>query len=275
MRCPSRANGFRVFLRFAAAAEPWVRIFGDHGLRRQRRSRQLRRHGFDVAEKVRYSSRPGLAARCDARYPSLMAIEQPQSGANALLVIDVQDSFKVGARWELRNNPNFEANLKRLVDAFRASRQLVIFFLTNDADKHFNAESPAYRVMSFLSPRQGEPTIHKYSYNCFTTTNLQALLSQNGVRTVTIAGIKTEQCCETTARVACDLGFSVDFVTEATMTFPISRANGRGELSCEDIVERTECVLRDRFARIRTVDEVIADLKPPAIPMDVRPVTVV
>jgi nicotinamidase-related amidase len=204
-----------------------------------------------------------------------MSAEKTQSGANALLVIDVQDSFKVGTRWERRNNPNFEVNLKRLVDAFRTAGQLVIFFLTNDEDKHFNATSPSYRVMGFLMPRPGEPVIHKYSYNCFTTTNLQALLLRNGVRTVTITGIKTEQCCETTARVACDLGFYVDYVTEATMTFPISKGEGRGELSTEDIVERTECALRDRFARIRTVDEVIANLTRPAFPMDVRPVTLV
>lgn len=204
-----------------------------------------------------------------------MALLQPQSGANALLVIDVQDSFKVGARWNRRNNPKFEGNVKRLVDAFRAQGQLVIYFLTNDEDLHFNASSPAYRIMGFLTPRPDEPIIHKYSYNCFTTTNLQALLLRNGVRTVTITGIKTEQCCETTARVACDLGFYVDYVTEATMTFPISRGEGKGELSCEDIVERTECALRDRFARIKTVDQVIAGLTRPAIPMDVRPVTLV
>ncbi|XLM22660.1 isochorismatase family protein, partial [Chromobacterium piscinae] len=31
-----------------------------------------------------------------------------------------------------------------------------------------------------------------------------------------ISGIRTEQCCETTARVASDLGYEVDFVSEAT-----------------------------------------------------------
>ena len=204
-----------------------------------------------------------------------MAILKPQSGANALLVIDVQDSFKVGPRWNRRNNYKFEPNVKRLVEAFRANGQLVVYFLTNDADLHFNASSPAYRIMGFLTPGSDEPVIHKYSYNCFTTTNLQALLLRNGVRTVTICGIKTEQCCETTARIACDLGFYVDFVTEATMTFPISKGPGLGELTTDEIVERTECALRDRFARIRTVEEVVANLVRPAIPMDVRPVTLV
>src|SRR5689334_17334545 len=114
-----------------------------------------------------------------ARYASIMSMLKPQSGANALLVIDIQDSFKVGARWNTRNNPKFEGNVKRLIDAFREKGQLVIYFLTNDADLHFNASSPAYRIMGFLNPRSDEPIIHKHSYNCFTTTNLQALLLRN------------------------------------------------------------------------------------------------
>ena len=45
----------------------------------------------------------------------------------------------------------------------------------------------------------------------------------------------TEQCCETTTRVAHDVyGYEVDFVTEATATFPI------GELSPDEIARRTE-----------------------------------
>ncbi len=37
-----------------------------------------------------------------------------------------------------------------------------------------------------------------------------------------MCGIRTEQCCETTARVAFDLGYQVTFVTEATATSPIA-----------------------------------------------------
>jgi DNA-binding CsgD family transcriptional regulator len=38
-----------------------------------------------------------------------------------------------------------------------------------------------------------------------------------------VCGIRTEQCCETTARVAFDLGYHVTFVTEATATSPIAQ----------------------------------------------------
>jgi hypothetical protein len=82
------------------------------------------------------------------------------------------------------------------------------------------------------------------------------------VRRLAVTGIQMEQCCETTARVAADLGYAVDFVTEATMTFPVPNWDRPGEeLGVEDIRERTESVLRRRFARLTTVAGLLAELK--------------
>ena len=61
----------------------------------------------------------------------------------------------------------------------------------------------------------------KTSHNAFTTTGLQQLLTSRGISELVICGIRTEQCCETTARVASDLGYRVTFVTDATATTPI------------------------------------------------------
>jgi nicotinamidase-related amidase len=181
---------------------------------------------------------------------------------NALLVIDIQDSFKALPRWQHRNNPAFEANVLRLIDGFRAAGEPVIYFLHSDEDEHFSVTSPYYRLMDFLAPRENEPLLHKTSRNCFTSTNLLQLLLRRRVGRVTICGIQTEQCCETTARVAADLGFDVDFVTEATLTFPIPKTlePGSETLPVEAVVERTEYALRRRFARIATVDDVRVEL---------------
>ena len=76
---------------------------------------------------------------------------------------------------------------------------------------------------------------------------------EKNVRRVAITGIQMEQCCETTARIAADLGYAVDFVIDGTMTFPISNSEEPGkELGVEAIEERTKYALRDRFARITT-----------------------
>lgn len=173
---------------------------------------------------------------------------------SALLVIDAQDSFKLLPRWNRRNNPRFEENVASLIDAYRVAELPVIFFLHTDNDEGFSVNSPQFKLMDFIKPLPGEPVFVKTTRNCFTSTPLQPFLFQKGVRKVAIAGIQTEQCCETTARIAADLGYAVDFVTDATMTFPIlNRERPSEELSTNAIVERTEYVLRGRFARIISV----------------------
>jgi nicotinamidase-related amidase len=182
--------------------------------------------------------------------------------SSALLVIDVQDSFTAGDRWARRNNPRFEENVQRLIAAYRGAQLPIVFFLHSDEDEHFAVDSPSYKLMDFLSVRPHELLLHKTSRNCFTSTNLQQLLTLRGVRRLIVSGIQTEQCCETTARVAADLGYDVDFVTEATLTFPIALLPGErdGELGAEAVVERTEYALRRRFARIATVDDILAQV---------------
>jgi len=181
---------------------------------------------------------------------------------SALLVVDAQDSFKVTPRWERRNNLAFEKNVAALIEAYRAAQLPVIFFLHTDSDEGFATDSPAFKLMDFIKPRPGEPVLIKNTRNCFTSTTLQPYLLEKGVRRVTIAGIQMEQCCETTARVAADLGYAVDFVTEATMTFPIPNWDKPGEeLAVEAIRERTEYALRRRFARIVSVEQLAKELK--------------
>jgi nicotinamidase-related amidase len=181
---------------------------------------------------------------------------------SALLVIDVQDSFKALERWERRNNRSFEANVARLIDLYHEHGRPVIYFLHSDEDPGFERDSSHYKLMDFLKPRASEPLIHKDTRNAFTSTGLAAVLLEKGVRRVVITGIQMEQCCETTARVAADLGYAVDFVTEATLTFPIPNHDKPGEeLGVEAVRERTEYALRRRFARLVTVDDLAEELE--------------
>ena len=178
----------------------------------------------------------------------------------ALLVIDVQDSFMAGPRWQRRNNPAFEMNVQSLIEGFRAKQLPVIFFLDSDDTEHFEPSSPLFKLMDFIHPQKGEPVLIKTSRNAFTTTNLDYLLRRSDVKRVVVTGIKTEQCCETTTRIASDLGYEVDFVSEATLTFPIPHPEIDEELSADEVVRRTEYALRDRFARINTVAGLLKEL---------------
>jgi len=181
---------------------------------------------------------------------------------SALLVVDAQDSFKVDPKWERRNNRNFERNVGALIDAYRAAGRPVIFFLHTDSDPGFERDSVHLRLMDFISVREDEPVILKDTRNTFTGTTLQAKLLALGVRRLAITGIQMEQCCETTARVAADLGYAVDFVIDGTMTFPIKNWDVPGEeLGVAAVEERTIYALRRRFARIVRTETLVGELE--------------
>jgi nicotinamidase-related amidase len=175
----------------------------------------------------------------------------------ALLVIDVQESFRSRPDWDDMQNPEITEQVNRLVEAARSAGDHVIWVMHAEpgSDTVFDPVNGQVQLMSELKPAADEPIVIKTSINAFTTTNLQQLLVQDGVREVAICGIRTEQCCETTARVAGDLGFDVTFVTDATTT------SGIEGLSAEQIIDRTERVLREReFATIATTDSMVATL---------------
>jgi nicotinamidase-related amidase len=187
----------------------------------------------------------------------------------ALIVIDVQESFRVRPNWQAVNHPDIADRVNRLVAAARQRGDLVVWVLHTEPGTGgvFDPESGNVRLIEGLVPVDGEPVIRKTSHNAFTTTNLQQVLTQHGIRELVISGIRTEQCCETTTRVASDLGYDVVFVTEATATTPLPHWTLPADASLDEVladprtlmpavvVERTEYALAGRFATIRTLDE--------------------
>ncbi|HPW84395.1 MAG TPA: isochorismatase family protein, partial [Rhodoferax sp.] len=91
-------------------------------------------------------------------------------------------------------------------------------------------------------------------------TGLDVWLTQNGIQHLLISGIRTEQCCETTTRHASDLGWTVDFILDATHTYDMQQPDGT-PLSTNDIKARTATVLNGRFAKVRNVAEVLASMQ--------------
>ncbi len=182
---------------------------------------------------------------------------------SALIIVDAQESFRARGEkvWTSGRPTTFLSSLQSILSAYRETKLPVYFVIHSDDDIEFTLDSPHYKVLDELKHQSSEPLIHKTVHNSFTGTNLQHDLLKQGVTRLIVTGIRTEQCCETTTRVASDLGFDVDFITEATLTFPIKNETTGKTLSAEDIIERTEFVLENRFARITTVEEILNEIK--------------
>jgi nicotinamidase-related amidase len=182
----------------------------------------------------------------------------------ALVVVDVQESFRQRPNWQAVSNPGIVGQVNRLVTWARDRGDLVVWVLHAEpgTGNVFDPDSGHVRMMDGLKPEEAEPVLTKTSRNAFTTTNLQQILTTEGIRDLVVCGIQTEQCCETTTRLAADLGFDVTFVTDATATFPIPHRDAPQDRELEEIladprtlqvaeiIARTEYALAGRFAAI-------------------------
>jgi nicotinamidase-related amidase len=177
----------------------------------------------------------------------------------ALIVIDVQESFRYRPYFGTDDVPSFLANVQSLIDQARArGLTLVQVFHQEpgtDLTNPFTAASGYVRTLSGLSLKP-DVVIYKDVHSAMLGRDpqgrtLEQWLRERGIDELVITGIRTEQCCETTTRHASDLGFKVRYVTDATLTFPMRTRAGR-LVSPAELRERTELVLEDRFARIVT-----------------------
>ena len=173
----------------------------------------------------------------------------------ALLVIDAQESFRHRDYWNAADVPAFCDRLQALVDgARRAGIAVVQIFHVEDSGP-FSLASGHVRTLAPLSIAP-EVVFHKHRHSALVGSGLPVWLTERGIRRLIVSGIRTEQCCETTTRHASDLGFEVDFVSEATLSFAMTGSDGR-TWNAQEIKARTELVLADRFARIATVEQAL------------------
>jgi nicotinamidase-related amidase len=178
----------------------------------------------------------------------------------ALLVIDVQQSFQQRSYWREDELPVFRRSLLELDAGCRARGVPVVHVLHEEPGSGgpFDPASGHVRLMDFV-PGPPDALFRKHVHSALVESGLREWLEGRGIRRLIVTGVRTEQCCETTTRHASDLGYEVDFVTEATLTFPMKHAGGRVYTPAE-IRERTELVLSGRFARIATVSSALSAL---------------
>jgi nicotinamidase-related amidase len=178
------------------------------------------------------------------------------TSATALLVIDVQESFRHRPYWRDADVRYFAECLQCLIEGAQSRKIPVIQIFHVENSGPFSVESGhvvPLQDVSFMP----DAVFQKRSHSALVDSGLDVWLTQHGIRRVIVSGIRTEQCCETTTRHACDLGYQVDYVTDATLTFPMTDRYG-WEWTPEEIKSRTELVLDGRFARITTVEEALA-----------------
>jgi nicotinamidase-related amidase len=178
----------------------------------------------------------------------------------ALILIDVQQSFRHRPYFQPEAVPPFLARTNALIDGC-ASRGIPIVRIfhvdaPDEPGNPFAIASGHVRPLDGLAEFEPAAQFHKTRHSALVANGLPVWLHQHGINRLIVAGIRTEQCCETTTRHASDEGYEVDYVAEATLTFDMRHLDG-SLLPRSDIVARTTAVLKDRFATICSVEQAL------------------
>jgi nicotinamidase-related amidase len=177
-----------------------------------------------------------------------------------LIVIDAQESFRQRSYWNQALADAYLAQQNTLIEGCACSGvPIVRVFHTDapsDAGNPFAVESGHVRPITGLASFDAAATFTKHRHSALVNSGLDVWLTQNGIGRLVVSGIRTEQCCETTTRHASDLGWEVDYVLDATLTFDMVQPDGK-PLPAADIKARTATVLQGRFATVCTVAQAL------------------
>lgn len=179
----------------------------------------------------------------------------------ALIVIDVQKGF---SEWDVkgeRNNPDCEANVAKLIAAWRENNQPIVF-VKHNSKSETSVLRPGQPGNDFKDIITGDPDLlvtKSVNSAFYGSPDLYLWLKENQIDAVAICGIQTNMCCETTARMAGNLGLDTWFVLDATHTFA-KIFNGK-KSSAADLANTTAVNLSGEFAEILSTSESIDRLQ--------------
>ncbi len=154
-------------------------------------------------------------------------------------------------------------NISKLQKAFRNQNMEVIHIiieaLTEDgrdiSHEHrlmglkYSKGTRATEILDELKPVGDEIVLKKTCSGVFTGTNIDYILRNLGISNLIITGILTNQCVDTAARDAADLGYNVIIPEDACA----SRKHEIHKMSIN--------ILKNTYARIKTTKEVLKIVK--------------
>jgi nicotinamidase-related amidase len=174
-----------------------------------------------------------------------------------LLLIDVQRAFD-DPYWPERNNPDAEARIADLLDAWREANAPVVHVRHECMEEDFplfHRDTESFEFKPEAVPLPGEPVVEKVVNSGFIGTDLEERLRTAGAETVVIAGLTTDHCCSTTARMAGNLGFETWFVSDATAT------HARGDFDAETMHRTALASIDEEFCEVLDSHEAIRRLR--------------
>jgi nicotinamidase-related amidase len=176
--------------------------------------------------------------------------------STALLIIDIQNDYFPGGTMALVGPDAAAANAAKLLAAFRA-KKLPVFHAQHVSMRpgatFFLPNTRGVEIHDAVKPAAGETVFQKNFPNCFRDTKLLEELRAKDIKQLTIAGMMTHMCVDTTTRAAADLGFACSLAHDACATKELA-FNGV-KVPAEQVQLAYMAGLNGLFAKVLPADE--------------------
>lgn len=182
------------------------------------------------------------------------------SSTPALIIVDMQQAID-DPKWGRRGQPQTEANLQRLLEAWRERRLPVVHIRHDSMDPQspYRPGSAGNAFKAEVEPQVGEPVVDKRTNNAFIGTDLMDVLDELQIRSLVVGGVLLENSVDATVRMAANLGFDVTIAADAVASLERTDLQGR-VWSADDVHALTLAILQGEYAQISTTDDVIGML---------------
>lgn len=177
----------------------------------------------------------------------------------ALLLVDLQNDYFPGGALPLEGIEAAAANARVALDAFRSRRLPVVHvqhLSVRSGATFFLPGTPGCEIHATLAPAAGEPVVQKHFPNAFRGTALEALLRDQAVDSLLIAGAMSHMCVDATVRAAFDLGFACTVLADACATRALEW-QGR-TVPAADVHAAFMAALRVPYANVTTTSAALA-----------------
>ena len=179
----------------------------------------------------------------------------------ALFIIDVQNEYFTGRLPVTYPMDSLDNILKAVETANNENVDIVVVQHTapQKGAITFDKGSTGWELHPKIKAIKSSHYIEKNLPGSFTNTDLEEWLKARNIDTITICGYMTQMCCDTTARQGLHLGFTVEFLSDATGTLDIS--NYGGNIGAEELHKAILITQAMRFSKVISTDEWIKTLK--------------
>ena len=178
-----------------------------------------------------------------------------------LLIIDIQNDYFPGGKWELVGSEQAGQLAGGLLKFFR-EHKLPVFHVQHigkPTSPFFVPGTPGVEIRSVVKPQPNEVLVQKNYPNGFRETTLLNQLKERDINQLVVAGMMTHMCVDATARAATDFGFDCRVAQDACATRDL-KLNDK-VVAAPEVHAAFLAALNGSYGKVMTADAIMKELQ--------------